>query len=418
MKAKRKPFLYPSSAECYTDSAALELEIQSMKFSILKNEVLKVHNHKITPPTEKYAAYKTRVDGGIQIVRASEEDFFKTLHEFYFGSKIKAPTLEEAINQWISSREESGVIEYQTALHYLDDAKKYIFIYEIASKDITQITKAQLYNYFEHLVSDGSKISKKTLSNVKTVINGAFDFANMQDGIDCIDARRINVRDLKIKCFEKDNSEETYTREEAELIIQNLSGLSNPDVYDYAIQFFFCICTRISELRALTWETDIDMERRIIHLQHQMVTKKLDGYNRKTVDVGYMKSHSSAGKRDIEMSEYAAYILNEVYKITGNKKYVFQSKGQNPISINNFNERLKEVCERLGIRYKSSHKIRFYACTRMYEYELPEKAIQYRMGHSGVEMTRKYYRGKNQKLDSEVVNEMFSFPLPALSNEV
>lgn len=66
----------------------------------------------------------------------------------------------------------------------------------------------------------------------------------------------------------------------------------------------------------------------------------------------------------------------------------------------------------MGIRYRSSHKIRFYACSSMYEYNLPEREIQYRMGHSSVEQTRKYNRSKNSKLDSQVVNDLFGFDLP------
>ena len=62
-------------------------------------EVLKVHKNKITPPTKNYHAYKTRVNGEKvkQIVRASEDDLYDALYEFYFGQKVKAPTLQEAI---------------------------------------------------------------------------------------------------------------------------------------------------------------------------------------------------------------------------------------------------------------------------------------------------------------------------------
>lgn len=175
---------------------------------------------------------------------------------------------------------------------------------------------------------------------------------------------------------------------------------------------FFCLTTRIGEFRAITWEKDLDLENMILHLQHQIVTEKCGNINRKTTDVDHMKRHSRFAKRDLEVSKFAAWVFEQLYEINGNKKYILQSRGQYPISTNNFNERLKKVCNELGIRYRSSHKIRFYACSSMYDYNLPEKEIQYRMGHASVDQTRKYDRSKHRRLDEKTVNDLFSFNLP------
>ena len=406
-------FLYPVSGQCYTDIAALDLELQSMERRRKRLEVLKVHKNKITPPTKNYHAYKTRVNGEKvkQIVRASEDDLYDALYEFYFGQKVKAPTLQEAISQWINSREESGAIEYLTAVHLRADAGKYIFSDKIASQAINTITKAQLISFLEKLIGDGSKINRSTYYYVKSIINGAFDFANMIDGIDCIDARRIILHDAVKKCLVKDNSKESYTREDAEKIIKHLLE-EKPDVYSLAIMLCFCLCVRIGELRALTW-TDYDQTRKVIIIHDMMATRKEGKVNRKTKRVDYTKGHSDAGKRELEVSEFAAYVLERLREINGDKEYIFQSKGENPISTNNFNDRLKSVCEKIGIRYLSSHKIRFYACSNMYYNNINEKEIQYFMGHKHVTMTRHYDRRQVKRLDRDTVNRVFSFQLPA-----
>lgn len=85
---------------------------------------------------------------------------------------------------------------------------------------------------------------------------------------------------------------------------------------------------------------------------------------------------------------------------------------------NTFNDKLKEVCEALGIRYRSSHKIRFYAASNMYEHNIPEWFIQTRMGHKNIEMARKYNRGNCPRLDDKTVNELFGFPLPEPQEEM
>ena len=126
-----------------------------MKFKVKEKEVLRIHKNKITSPTINYNAWKTRVNGAKhnQIVRKSYEELILALHDFYFGSKKNALSLGECIERWISSREESGAIEYLTALHYRDDYLKYVKYTDIAQKDVTTISKAQFFSFFEKIWS-------------------------------------------------------------------------------------------------------------------------------------------------------------------------------------------------------------------------------------------------------------------------
>ena len=111
-----------------------------------------------------------------------------------------------------------------------------------------------------------------------------------------------------------------------------------------------------------------------------------------------MKRHSDSGKRSLDISDFAAHILDELFRINGDKEYILQSKGKMPISTNNFNDHLREYCEKCGVEYKSSHKIRFYACSRMYDLGYDEKTIQKNMGHSSLVMTRHYDRRQKKTL--------------------
>lgn len=128
-----------------------------------------------------------------------------------------------------------------------------------------------------------------------------------------------------------------------------------------------------------------------------------------------MKKHSEASKRILDLSEYALWTLHSLYKITGSKKYVLNSNGELPISTNNFNSHLKKYCEAAGITYRSSHKIRFYACSKMYSEGIDERIIQFYMGHSSLEMTRHYDRRIPKKLDENAVNKAFGHQLPKIA---
>ncbi len=370
--------------------------------------VRKVHKNKISDPVGTCKSFRTRIEGQ-RINAPSYDALIDKLYDYYYGNKVTTPTFEESVYLWANERLKNGVIEYNTYEHYLCDFKRYIEPLSIAKKHIDKITKKELYAMFEEIVGTNDGIKKKTLSNLKTVVNGAFDYVNMIDGIECIDAGRVKITDLKRKC-EDSESDLCYTREEVETLLKYLSTLK-PTVYTLAVALNCCLPVRIGELRAVT-VSDVDLENGYIYLRHQMVCKKKGKINRHTVSVDYMKAHSEWGKREIELSDYAAYIIKELLKINGNKTYLLQSKGNMPISTNNYNEHLRAFCKECGVEYKSSHKIRFYACSMMYRMGIDERTIQKKMGHSNIQMTRHYDRRKPEMLNKQTVNDLYGYEIP------
>ena len=398
--------------ECYNTFTTYDLETESMIFRLKEKAVKEVHKNKITSPTSTYNAYKTRVPGAPndQIVRKTYEALIEALFEFYFIDKKEPLALGESIMRWIASREENEAVSYLTTVHYRSDYKKYIQGTELDGMDITKITKAQFISFLEKLAGDG-KLRKSTFNNIRTVLNGGFNYANMLDGYDCIDPSKIRTADIVRRCYKPNNLDDVFTKQEARKLVKYLESIPQT-VYTLAIRLCFCLSIRIGELRAIRWDK-YDEEERLLRLDHSMVTKKTNKANRETVCVDYMKKHSEAGKRTLPVSDYAALVLEELRKINGDKEFILQSSGKNPISTNQFNEHLKKYCEEAGIQYHSSHKIRFFQCSNMYENGVDEKVNQYFMGHEEIATTRHYDRRKPKKLDPNEVNSVFGFELPA-----
>lgn len=377
-------------------------------------KVKRIHPNVISAPTETCKTYRTRaswVPSG-RLTNASYDKLIDELYNHYFRV-LEAPTFEECFNEWVNKRESNGTIEYLTATHYRCDFKKYIAGTSIAKMKVNKITKSQIIDFFENLAGDGSNITKKAFSGVKTIFNGTLNYANLIDDLNCINPRDLCLSDIKKKCYKKDNSSEVYSEDDIEKLLEYLHNIE-PTTYSLAVQLVCCLSVRISEITALTW-SDVDFNNKTIKLHHTIVTKKIDGYNRKRVDVPYMKKHSEASKRILDLSEYALWTLHSLYKITGSKKYVLNSNGELPISTNNFNSHLKKYCEAAGITYRSSHKIRFYACSKMYSEGIDERIIQFYMGHSSLEMTRHYDRRIPKKLDENAVNKAFGHQLPKIA---
>ena len=399
---------------CYND-VGYDLNYELMKEEHIFKEkeylVLQKHKNKITEPNEHYKAYRTRAPWcpSGRLIKSNYKDLIDALYEHYFGVNMKEISLYEAIELMTESRKKSGTISFNTAKHYTDDAKKYI-PEKLGKRRIVDIEKKHILEFFDRLVGDGSKITKKTVLNLKTVLNKTFDFINLYDGIDVLNVSNIKISDITRKCTLKDNSSEVYERWEIEALNRYLNE-HPPTVYSCAIQLMSCLTIRVGELRALKWE-DIDYDNKIIHLKHSMVSKECNGKKESATYVDYMKAHSLSGKREIDLSDYALYILGKLKEINGDKEYIFQSNGEKPISTNNINEHLKKYCEAIGIRYRSTHKIRFYACSNLYDNNVDENTIRYYMGHSTIGMTRHYDRRKAKRLSEDKVNSLFGFSIP------
>ena len=398
-----------------SDLDSTNIEIERMEKKKKELLVLKVHTNEISKPKGTNNVYRTRAPWtpNGRLAFASYDKLIDELYKHYYENCVSIPTFEESFYDWVNRREKSGTIEYLTAVHYRDDYKKYFGVAQFTNLPIDKITKAQIISFFECLAGDGSNVSKKAISNVKTIINGAFDNANLIDGINCINPHDLSIRDIKCKCDSVDNSKNVYSEKDAETLVAYISQLPNQNVYSLAIQLAFCLPVRISELTAITWD-DVDFENRQLYLRHTMVTKKVGDVNRKRVDVNYMKKHSEASKRIIDLSDYAFSIIEKLKNVNGSKKYVLNSTGELPITTNNFNEHLRRYCNETGVVYRSSHKIRFRACSKMYDAGVDEKTIQYLMGHSSIEMTRHYDRRVNKKLDNNQLNSVFGFNFPEL----
>ncbi len=81
------------------------------------------------------------------------------------------------------------------------------------------------------------------------------------------------------------------------------------------------------------------------------------------------------------------------------------------ITLNRFNENLKKYCEEAGIRYLSSHKIRFFGATELFNAGVDPEQIRRIMGHTNIAMTEHYNRTDGKiNVDPEIWKKIFDKP--------
>ena len=111
----------------------------------------------------------------------------------------------------------------------------------------------------------------------------------------------------------------------------------------------------------------------------------------------YLKGYTSQGYRYEFITDDALDVLKRAREINPNGEYVFMPFGR-PIITTTFNKRLKKYCAAAGVPYRSSHKIRFYACSMAYDGENLQE-LSKMMGHSQVSTTLRYLRDVKQDDD-------------------
>ncbi len=362
-------------------------------------QVLQVHKYKISGPFGKKQVYYTTRCPWVEsqkVNRSSYDDLIDYLYEHYFDS-IDKITVREVYAQMIQEYEKTHVLSNLTLAHYKADWNKYVVGKEAKwlDKPIAKVLTGQVYEFYRILTA-GGEMKHSTFCNVKTVINAVFDYAINND-IPCIKTSLISTNKLPFAPV-SDKWDGVYSTEDKQKILAACEK-SKPTVYTKAIELMFCLDIRIGELRALQ-KGDVDLENRTVKIAHQMVDVKTDKVNRHAVRSNIMKGKKEAGKRVAPLSDRAIRVIKWLNSNCSNSIWLLPNRnGHEPIYTNRFNENLKKICDQAGVKYFSSHGIRFHNISAMYDAGIDEKTIQRLSGHTTPEMTRHYNKAIDRTYD-------------------
>ena len=145
-----------------------------------------------------------------------------------------------------------------------------------------------------------------------------------------------------------------------------------------------------------------DFCKKLIHICHQVVYEpKLNDditfSSKVIVNEDYLKGCTDQGFRIEYLTDDALETLTLAKEINPNGVFVFMPFGKQIITTT-FNKRLRKYCEAAGIKYRSSHIIRFYAASTAYNGENLAQ-LSKMMGHSQVSTTLHYLRDAVQDED-------------------
>lgn len=363
-----------------------------------KSKIDKLHKYKIYQTSGRWCTYiynPSYKNHRQQIAAPTEDALYEQLCKHY----LKAETLSTVFEKWIAYSEKETARKAKTIQEDRNVFKAYLKEAPIAKKDITKLDECDFKNYFDNLFKKNP--TKKQVLAIKTLIKQIYSQARM-DGLKVTNPVTNLDAYFKTKIYRQPEEEPGYSDEERNKLLIHLLSQEKPDVYDYAIALMFCMTIRIGELKALKWS--------VVTEDTIYICRQLDSEN-KECDI---KKNTGKGRRYVGIPELAHYILNQ---LSHDGTYILEKDGK-PLLTDSFNRRLKQRCDECGIRYLSSHKIRFANCTMLLDKDIAIRAVQKDMGHTSIEMTEHYYREhENRKANDEITNA-FNDCMQVVCNEI
>lgn len=183
-----------------------------------------------------------------------------------------------------------------------------------------------------------------------------------------------------------------------------LSFVQSDKVYQkYCDEIIILLGTglRISELCGLT-EADIDFENKLINVDHQLLKhSEAGGYYIET-------PKTKSGTRQIPMSTKVCEAFERVMKksrtartqfiVGGYSRFLFLNRNGLPKVAANYESMFRGLVKKYNKNQEEAlpkvmtpHTLRHTFCTNLANAGMNQKALQYIMGHSNINMTLNYY---------------------------
>lgn len=376
--------------EVLEDDMTMKEAKKKLEAIILENHKYKIYYSESEKAWRTYLSDDTKANGRRPIKRSSKENLEKAIIEHYKSKNRVNISLSELFAEWMIYRRDETSAKPATIRKNTSEWNTLYKNSVLADMRVADITPVILIRFFRKLTKD-REYTRQAVTNARSLLSGMFSYAVEEEIISHNPILDVDFKKFSYKPVER-QSDNVFTREEAQKLLSYLQDINEP--YSLAIQLSFNLFIRIGETKALKWE-NIDPDKRTVYLNSQLLQEPtlnddLTFSHKETKLESYIKGCTSQGFRTEYLTDDAIRILEKAKELNPEGEFVFMPYGK-PMSTDRFNIYLKRYCEKAGIPYHSSHKIRFYTASTAYD---GKNLIQISklMGHSQTGTTVKYLR--------------------------
>ena len=333
----------------------------------------------------------------------TEEELVDKLYRHYFDH-----SLTKEYQLWVADRLElvkAGVLAAKTVQEDAIIWRNVLSKEPIATKEVSDITPFEVMEMFKRWTGPGL-ITRKQFNNRKSVLNGIMSQSVLDGLIPANPIPSLSLTRLRFRPREK-RSNRAYSVEERRKLLDYLSEIKQ-DGYTLAIRLAFHGTFRIGEIKNLKKDS-IDGD--LVWIETQLVEEHKMSFDGEKVVMGGRVRREKLPKGNPEFSVRSQVItpavreiLDEALELAPDDTDLLFTLNGRPLTTDTMNRRLKKYTAACGIRYLSSHKIRFTSASMLAQLgNMSEVDLRDTLGHSNVEMTRHYTQQRIRKPDLSAV---------------
>lgn len=323
-----------------------------------------------------------------QITATTYDGLIDKLYKMEYSQQKSKLSLTDLYPEWLIWKKDNTSISSKSLKEYTYEWKIFIENEDIKKMPIAKLKAIDFINLFRKLTKEQT-LTRKRFNNFKSLLNGIYSYAIENEIVTSNPIKEIDCRQFRFKPV--NNSEEVFSIKDREILLNYLDGIN--DIYSLAIQFDFHAILRIGELLSLRY---VDIEDGNLHVQSQRLVDytmndDLSFSPKEYTNVNHIKGRMSDGFRYQPLTPKAKLILEKVKKLNPDGDYIFMTEGRQ-LTTDTFNARLRKYCNEVGIKSRSSHKIRFTVASMLYTNGMPLTSLQRLLGHTTIAMTMQYLR--------------------------
>lgn len=384
------------------DTSYVQEQIEMSK----REELLKKHPFSIYQIKDgRWSTYIPDIEKGRRIIRKGTRKELEDVIIDYWKTATENPTVSDIFDKWLENKTLYKDICTGSCDRYKRDFKRF-FEDDInfSQKRIRQISPSDVTSFIRGSIARHS-LTAKAYGNLRTLIYGIFRCAKKEGYISWSISQTMGDMEIPRKAFHKvikEDDEEVFTDEEMEKLLNYL--ISNPTVVNLGIIIMFCTGVRVGELVGIHWD---DVVGNSIKIRRTEISyKKETGGNIYEIRE-YPKTE--AGIRTVYVPDAFKNVLDKLRMLTGGKEYMLSYADGRNMKTLKVRHRLYAVCEELGIRKKSPHKLRKTYISILLDNGVDKRLVQDVAGHTEIATSERNYH-RNRKSDAKKEEILSNLP--------
>ena len=299
---------------------------------------------------------------------------------------------------------------------------------DFGKRQVKSVRHSDILAFYSHLVKDG--LSAKSIQHIHIQVYSAFKLA-LRDGLILYNPAEGAYGEFKRAAGIESRKMRALTEEEQKTFLEFIDG--HPIWGRYHSIFLVMVGTgmRVGELCGLRWE-DVDIERRIVDINHNLVcVKAVKGGEKEHLVVTTPKSE--AGKRQVPIMKPVVEAFMEEFlwaqsknfvseTVDGYTDFIFTKQNGSVYTSTRLDTALKGIVRAYNreeeaiakaekreprlLPHISNHMLRHTFCTRLCERDVNPKVIQTLMGHASISITMNIYAEVSKAKQFEEIDKL------------